>query len=183
MLNQPLAPIAPGLAGSVTAVGGIPAAPLGGVGLNPGMAASGMAMPNHLNYSQFRDPITGQTFGLHVEFIKKVWAALTFQWFLVTLLVLATRYSPDLALQLSNPTLLWGSIILLLIISVLTTFFYHWTKICQVPVFFLFSLLSAVLIAHLTTRFPKGILYNAVLLTFLIVLLITIYACKNIKIT
>lgn len=149
-------------------------------------AGPGTGFPHSAAYA---DPYTGNVpyspvpGGLAVTaqsaFIRKVYLMLSIQLAVVAAMVLLAMYSFSFKLFLWNPVTLISVSVGLIILSLVIACCFEVIRPIQIPVYIIFTVLEGFLVSAITARYPTGIVTTAALMTAVLVIALTIYACTR----
>jgi hypothetical protein len=137
--------------------------------------------------ANFADPYTGNVpyspvpgalaVNAQSAFIRKVYLMLSLQLAVVAAMVLLAMYSWSFKLFVLNIVTLVGASVGLLVLSLAISCCFEAIRPYQIPVYIIFTALEGILVSAVTSRYPAGIVTLAALMTAVLVIVLTIYAC------
>jgi len=102
---------------------------------------------------------------------------LSLQLAVVAVMVLLAAHSWPFKLFVLNSFTIIATSISLLVLSLAISCFFEAIRPFQIPLFIVFTALEGVLVSGITARYPNGIITLAALMTAVVVVALTIYAC------
>jgi FtsH-binding integral membrane protein len=124
------------------------------------------------------NPIGGNlAMGAQGAFIRKVYLMLTIQLLVVASMVLLSLYNFQYKLFVLNSITILAASIALIVLSLIIACCFQVVRPIQVPVYIVFTLLEGLVVSSITARYPSGLVAMAAIMTTLLVIILTIYAC------